>query len=492
MPVFRLPALALPLALLAACAAAAPAQAFELGFNDESALVSYAGKFGKTPDLTSLDAVATHEREAGATTQRILIAWAEVAAGSSAPQPQTAAADPAWPGYNWAAADRSIRAAVAHGLRPLVWFHSAPSWAEPSNHPSTSNGYRAGTWRPNAKLFKQFTIAVAKRYNGSYPDPDNPGQALPRVSVFQPWNEPNLYVEITPQWTKQGGKTVPASPAIYRRLQNAGYEGIKSVQPDATVLAAGTAPFGGLSSADPRIPPALFWRELLCVTTKRGKLVANPKCAKLKFDGLAHHTYPIGPPTRTARNADDVVVPDMGKLKSILAAGRRAKLLTSKVERNLWVTEMSWETAPDPGGLSLDDYALYMQGAFYTLWKAGVQHVLWWNSRDDAKGSSWEASLQSGIYYRGATPAQDTRKPVWQAFHFPFAAYRVGGVAALWAKPPGTGEVTVQASKNGAWVDVAKLKLRADGVVSGRLRVNPGVQLRAVQGSEISLTWKTF
>ena len=36
------------------------------------------------------------------------------------------------------------------------------------------------------------------------------------------------------------------------------------------------------------------------------------------------------------------------------------------------------------------------------------------------------------------------------------------------------------------------LKPKAGGVVTGRLRVNPGVMLRAVQGADASLGWKTF
>lgn len=42
------------------------------------------------------------------------------------------------------------------------------------------------------------------------------------------------------------------------------------------------------------------------------------------------------------------------------------------------------------------------------------------------------------------------------------------------------------------WSRVTTLQRRADGTVSGRLRINPGAALRAVQGGEISLTWRTF
>jgi len=353
----------------------------------------------------------------------------------------------------------------------------------------------AGTWKPDAAAFGQFTAAFATRFSGRYPDPAHAGQTLPRVDLYQAWYEPNLYTEITPQYEQVGGAWTITSPARYRALQNAAYTSIKAVNPAAQVMTAGTGPFGGFDRSDPRTPPARFWRELLCVTRRGGTDVGSRRCPKLLADGWAHHTYPIGPPTRTARNADDVVVPDMAKLTKPMAAAQRAGTVTRAAARNLWMTEMSWDSFPDPGGLSLADQALYMQGALYVLWKAGVQHVLWWNSRDQEQGSDWNATLQSGVYMRGADqsdPAQDVAKPSLTAFRFPFAAYRYKGVAALWARPPGSGPVQVQVLRGTAWSTVATLRASRGGVVTGRVRINPGVTLRAIQGTETSLNWRTF
>ena len=73
------------------------------------------------------------------------------------------------------------------------------------------------------------------------------------------------------------------------------------------VITAGTAPFGDLHPGEPRMPPVRFWRELLCVN----KAARSTRCGKrVTFDAIAHHPYPIGRPTRTALNADDVVVPE--------------------------------------------------------------------------------------------------------------------------------------------------------------------------------------
>jgi len=198
------------------------------------------------------------------------------------------------------------------------------------------------------------------------------------------------------------------------------------------------------------------------------------------------------PPTRHARNANDVVVPDMRKLTQIMAAARRAGLVKAAAASNVWITEMSWDSFPDPNGLTLDQQAKYMEGAFYVLWKSGVKHILWWNSRDDAQGSDWNATLQSGIFLRGADPSLDTPKPSYTAYHFPFTAYRSQGVASLWAFPPAAGPVTVQALTGaGTWTTVATLAPKGGGVDTGSLRVGQGTSLRAVQGTEISLSWTT-
>jgi hypothetical protein len=468
---------------------ASPAHALTLGFNDQDLMLD-AGVQGAKVDLPDLNAGLAEARAAGSQTWRFELMWSQVATT----QPTAAqAVDPGWSGYNWTAVDNEVKAIVANGMTPLVWTSKAPAWAEGASRPAVSANVPAGVWDPSAAQFGLFAQALAKRYSGTFPDPASPGQVLPKITYFQAWNEPNLYTELMPQYVKVNGAEQIASVTIYRNLLNAFYRGVKAVRPDATVLSAGTGPFGGLTPSDPRIPPALFYRTLLCATPKGSTFTIKKSCPKLSFDAWDHHTYPIGPPTRTARNKDDVVVPDMGKLTSIMNAAAKAGLVKTAAAKNIWITEMSWDSYPDPEGLSLADHALYMQGAFYELWKAGVKNIIWWNSRDDAEGADWNATLQSGIFLRGATPAQDTPKPAATAFHFPIAAYRFKGVAALWSRAPGSGPVVVQAQNAaGVWTTVVTLASRGGQVFTGRLRVGTGTKLRAVQGTQTSLTWTTF
>lgn len=477
-------------------AAAAPAssQAMALGFNDVG-LQTYAGTNGGKVDEAALNAGLANARRAGATEWRLMLTWRQIARGSAtAPQPATLATDPAWAGYRWDDVDRLIKAVTANGLTPVVNIYAAPNWAEAADRPAglPTPSLPAGTWRPDPVAFQYFAQALARRFNGSYPDPAVAGQVLPKVTYLHGWNEPNLATYLTPQWEKRGGKWRAASVEHFRKLTRAWARGVRTSNPKAKVLLGATAPFGGLMKTDPRIPPAAFYRELLCVAPRKGKLTGKRSCPKLDVDGWAHHTYPIGPPWRTARNVDDVVVPDMRKLTRIVNAAAASGTVRKKAAREVWMTEMSWESAPDPNGLSLSDHAFYMQGAFYTLWKAGVKHVLWWNSRDMARGSDWEATHQSGIFARGADPSQDVAKPSFTAFRFPFAAFRTKGVAQLWAQPPGgASSVIVEAADGAGWKRVATLKKQGT-VYTGRLIVGPGVQLRARSGTEISYPWKTF
>ena len=482
------------MALIGAAAfTAAPASALTLGFNDDD-LARYSGWNKGTVNEPALAAGLAHGREAGAQKWRFMLRWRDVASGSTVAPTAAQAVDPNWPGYRWDDVDRMVRSISAAGMAPLPWVARAPDWAEGAGRPTDLATTPAGTWKPSAAALGGFAQALATRYSGSFADPARPGQVLPRVSTFQAWNEPNLYTEITPQWEKSGGKWKISSVGQYRKLLNAFYAGVKKAQPSAVVLTAGTGPFGGLYPGDTRIPPARFWRELLCATQRGTKVTVKTKgCAKVRFDGWAHHTYPIGPPTRTARNVDDVVVPDMPKLTRVVNAAAKSKIVTKKAAANLWITEMSWDSFPDPNGLSLADHALYMQGAFYQLWKAGVQNILWWNSRDNAKGADWNASLQSGIFLRSADPTQGTPKPAYTAYRFPFVAYRTKGVAALWSRPPGAGAVTIQAQDSaGTWKNVSTLSSQGGGVLTGRLRVGPNTNLRAVQGADVSLVWRTF
>jgi hypothetical protein len=431
-------------------------------------------------------------RSAGASMIRLTFNWDQLA--PNAPPNIATTANPSWSGYDWSREDTAIKEAVAAGVKPLFLITQAPRWAEGPGRPSSQTVAPYGSWRPSAPAFQALATALAKRYSGTFPDPANPGQALPRVIYWQGWNEPNLLDYVSPQWKRSGGKLVPESPNIYRGLLNAWYRGLKSVSANNVVVTAGTSPFGDLGTGGRRIPPALFYRELFCLRGRQALKRFHCADSPVRFDVLAHHPYPIGPPRRHAPNPDDVVIADWNRLKRPLKVALKDHTVAPNRSKQLWATEFSWDTnPPDPKGIPTRLEATYMEGALNTLWEQGVNTALWFLMVDDPPDPDFASTLQSGIFLRGATPAQDTPKPSFTAFSFPFTAYIHRGKAQLWGLAPAPGPVTIQRqAANGSWTQLTKLQANASRLFVGDRRVRAGTTLRAVQGSRISLSWKVF
>jgi hypothetical protein len=376
---------------------------------------------------------------------------------------------------------------VAAGLKPLVVVSGAPSWAEGPDRPSLKVA-PAGTWRPSPTWFEAFATAILKRYSGTYAKPHGGGD-LPAVRYWEPWNEPNLTIFLAPQYKRTGSTYALESPEIYRGLLNGFYAAKQSVAPADVVAAGATAPFGDPPGGQ-RMPPAQFWRALLCVSAG-----ATPKSTgcheKVYFDAISHHPYPVGPPTFHAVNADDVSVPDLAKITSLVSVAVRAGTAVPAGPKPLWVTEISWDTHPDPKGLSFADQARYLQGAIDVLYHEGASLFVWYNLRDEALQRQPTLALQSGLYLRGATPAKDKAKPSLTGFSFPFTAYRVNGEAQLWGMAPAAGAVKVEEQQGSQWVVVATLSAKSTRIFSGSFLAGPRTNLRAVQGGRVSLTWRT-
>src|SRR5690348_13879233 len=65
---------------------------------------------------------------AGVTAIRLPVDWADIA--PTVASSEFAAADPADPGYRWAAVDAAVQAAVDAGLEPILDITDAPAWAQ--------------------------------------------------------------------------------------------------------------------------------------------------------------------------------------------------------------------------------------------------------------------------------------------------------------------------------------------------------------------------
>ncbi len=386
--------------------------------------------------------------------------------------------DPSDPAYRWETLDGAVQAAAARGFRVALIVSNAPSWAEGPGRPAR---VPVGTWLPQAEAFGGFAQAIARRYSGSFPDPQRPGVTLPRVRFWQAWAEPNLSNHLTPQWATRGRRTVPEAPIIYRALLNAFYRGVKAVHAENFVITAGTAPFGD-PPGGPRMPPAAFVRALLCVGGSRARPIECPDPAH--FDALAHDTYSIGGPYQNALNPDDVSVPDMARLSGPLRMAERTGRALPRGRKQLWVTEFSWDSdPPDPQGVPAQTHARWLEEAFYELWREGVSTAIWYLVRDALPIPDYASTYQSGVYFHDGTP-----KPARQAFRFPFVVRRISpATVLLWVKSPGNGRLAVQRRVRGGWETIVRYPVRAREIIYRRVEVRGRPTLRARLGDVLSL-----
>ena len=384
--------------------------------------------------------------------------------------------DPGDPAYRWTLIDNAVRGAADHGIEILLTTHNAPAWAEGAGRDPRAP---LGTWRPDPAALADFMEAMARRYDGSYPDPERPGSFLPRVRFWQPWNEPNLPRYLNPQWTQEG---TAASPGWYRRMLNAAYGRIKGVVADNQVIAAGTAPYGDPPEADNRMTPVRFMRELLCL---RPSGRARSDCDELvRLDGIDHHPYATGSPTAHALLGENVAIPDLYKLTRLVRRARVAKTVLPARPKSVWVTELSWDSSPpDPQGVPEARRARWLQDSFYSLWRQGASRICWYLLRDSAPTPSFDTTYQSGLFTVDGTAKLSAR-----AFRFPLALRRARGAAVVWGRSPTQGRVAIERLRNGRWSRVSSAKTDADGVFNVRTRIRAGSQVRARVGPETTLT----
>lgn len=471
------PLLALPLvvsaliALAPAPPASGAASSMRLGFLD--------GAFSDTASQTSRFAEAAG---VGSRVARVPSGWAGIARTRP-----TSPTDPGDPAYDWTGTDRAVRASVAAGVEPLLSLTQAPAWAEGAGRPADLQSL-PGSWRPDPTAYGQFAVALARRYDGTYPDPLRPGAALPRVRAFIPWNEPNLQLYLAPQWRKTNGRFVTDAPRHYRRLVRAFHDGIHRSQPSAQVVAGAMAPFGDPQPGGRRIAPARFLRDMLCLSPKLRR-VSCGSAGTPRFDVLSHHPYSVGGPFRKALNPDDVSVPDVGaKLVKPLRRAERLGLLGSKKTRRVWVTEMSWDSRPgDPLGVPERTQADWLAQALYVLARQGVDTVTWFQVRDTPARTAAEraSSNQSGVLL-----ADGRRKLSATAFGFPFVAVRPGRRTTVWALAPQSGPLAIERRVGGRWQPVVRRSaVPRGGVVQRTFSGLPrGTKLRARSGERTSLT----
>jgi hypothetical protein len=363
------------------------------------------------------------ELHAGAV--RIGVTWPAIA-----PKRPKSAADPEDPAYHWEGLDAAVAQAHTRGFEVLLSVDQAANWANGKHRPKR---YRQGSYKPNARAVGDFATAVARRY-------------APSVQYVQLFNEPNLDIYLSPQWVRRKKHLTPFAAVRYRAMLNAAYPGVHGA--GVKLVTAGTAPYGDPGHRG-RTRPLLFWKTVLR--------------KKVRFDVLAHHPYSVGGPRVHALSHNDIALPDVHRLVTLVRKAVRGGRALPRARKRFWVTELSWDSRkPDPDGVPMKKLTRWVSDAFYVLWNQGIDHVLWFQVRDQPRGPSYAGSYQSGMFFRTGRP-----KPISRAFAFPFSCRRQGSTTRVWFKAPGPGPVSVQTT---AGVTVKRVAPGADRVGTAVLR----------------------
>lgn len=456
-------ALAVVLGALVVSPARAGAQ-FELGLQDSTLQRSGAGAAGSL-------AYGAMRTIAGSTI-RVSVYWSNVAPGGTRMPLGFHPANPADPGYDWSAVDLAVRTARQRHVHVLLMLFDAPKWAEGPNRPAgqpIDQNIGPGAWDPSPAQFADFARAAARRYGGSFPDSSQPGTKLPRVNLWEIWNEENLPYYLA----------APNLGAEYRALLNAGYGAIKAIHSDNVVAVGGLAPVSFLPPLS--VSPLKFAADLFCLQRTGTTFVRSRSCPQpAHFDVFAHHPYSLAAtPTKHAYRYDDVLVGDMGKIASVVQAADRLHTVAPRIRHQIWVTEYAWFTNPPDKliGDSEPRAARYVAYSMYELWHSGVTLVIWQTIQDYAGANP----AGGGLYTSSGRP-----KLTLRAFAFPVVASVSGGGGFVWGRAPVSHRVTVVVERRAGhrWRELTAVQTGSDGVfrVRFRARGNGIYRARVVRG----------
>jgi hypothetical protein len=342
-------------------------------------------------------------RALGVNTIRVIVDWAQIAPGwqNRTPPRNFVATDPAaYPAINWAPYDEVVKLASADGITiDFTLSGGAPRWAEGPGIPRAALDNQFWAWRPSPQAFGLFVRAVGQRYSGTYVPPGQP-TALPRVSFWAIWNEPNFGEDLGPQAID--GSTVALGPYMYRNLVGQAWNALQATGHGAdTILIGEFAPWGLSLRATPKKPqglpgsfgqtkPLRFLRTLYCLDTNyrplRGsaaRVVGCPTTAAgsrafrrnnpglFNATGLADHPYPHDqPPTiEPSRDPDIAPFPRIPNLER--AIDRVQRVYGSHRTLPIYSTEYGYITDPPGHGafVSPATAAYYLNWAEYLSWK---------------------------------------------------------------------------------------------------------------------------
>jgi hypothetical protein len=356
-----------------------------------------------------------------------------------------------------------VLTSIARQLGIRVYFQitpPAPTWA--LAHTRATQGY-PWSHSPSPSQYGKFVEAVARRYSGSYAasaaqaardqrairklpmvlpdlaraDAASSTPALPRVTEWGIWNEPNEGAWLNPQWKKVRGVrgNVYTAPSMYRRLVDSAYHSLRITgHGHDTILVGEIASHGW-------IYPVPFVQSLYCVDTRnrplRGRsasLVGCPKSGSRStfakqhpglFIAFAHHPYSFDtPPNKVMTPPSLITLANLGTLQRAL---NRIYGVYGQHPRGgvpMYLTEWGYKSNPPNPFVktSLTEQAEWLNEGEYMTWKdrsvRALDQFLLVDSPPAAgtpKGSrAYWGTFQTGLEYTNGKP-----KPSYDAFRIP-------------------------------------------------------------------------
>jgi hypothetical protein len=341
-----------------------------------------------------------------------------------------------------------------------------------------------------------------------------PAGAIPAVTYWAIWNEPDQPGWLAPQWRRYKHKWVMNSPRLYREFVDAAYVGLGltgHTTATNTILIGELAPEGYTTRGSyEATTPMPFLRALYCVNRRyrplRGKSATALGCHKsgsraafvkdnaLLFTatGFAHHPYYFF--HTPAYNSPD---PNFAPLGNTGRLGRALNRIyrTYRVRRTipLYFTEYGYETnPPDPHrNITPDEQAQYLNQADYISWRnARVRSVAQFLLYDSAPNPTVPASdpsywdtFQTGLLY-----ADGKRKPAFDAYRMPIwipsPKFRRHAQTFIWGQLRAAPHTSTQTAviqwrpkHGGSWTTIANVPVtNPDGYFTSEVRI-PGTGL---------------
>jgi hypothetical protein len=380
---------------------------------------------------------------------RVTVLWAAIAPDPLSPvRPlHFSAADPAaYPPAAWVPYDRIVELARARGIG--VAFNvtaPGPLWAMAVGAPNVK---AANHYRPSPGAFRQFVLALGRRYSGSYRTPagSGPGRVrLPRVNYWTIWNEANQPGWLYPQWRRVAGQQVMNAPRLYRLYVDTAFSALQATghpRSRDTILIGDLAPEGSEATRpSAAIPPIPFIRALYCVDADYHPLHGSPAAllhcptvggasafvsahpALFEATGFAHHPYSFFlAPGAPMSDPNFAPLSELARLEHVLDGTFAAYGVSRRLP--LYLTEYGYETnPPDPfRGVSLRRQSLYLNQAQFMAWKdprvrAMAQFLLYDSPPNPAfpPGTpGYWSTFQTGLRFAGGAP-----KPALNAYRLP-------------------------------------------------------------------------